>query len=80
MTLGSILLIMAYISTFYNERKYLNLSRFQAIVKEQLYRADLHDNKTRYENENKLVFAQGELSFAEPARDSLLQFQSRNGV
>jgi len=34
MTLGSILLIMAYISTFYNERKYLNLSRFQAIVKE----------------------------------------------
>ena len=31
-------------------------------------------------NENKLIFAQGPLSFAKPARDPLLEFESTDGI
>ena len=77
---GALLLILAYPSTFYNERKYLNLNMIQAVIEERLYRADENKNKTDLKNENKLVFARGPLSFDEPAKDPDLQFATSDGM
>lgn len=80
MVIGAILLIMSYPSTFYNERKYLNLNRVHSVIEEKLYRADENSNSTSKENENKLVFARGPISYDQPARDPLLQFETTDGM
>ena len=40
MAIGVIFIMFSYVSTFYNERKYFNLTVIQDIIDKQLYRAD----------------------------------------
>jgi len=56
-SVGLLLLLLSFPSTFYNERKYLNLSKADAVIKERLYRADEKENTTSKDKENMLVFA-----------------------
>ena len=72
MAVGVISLLLAYPSTFYNERKYLNLKVNKSIIDDKLFEANYEKNATQKENENKLVFAQGALKFADPAKDDEL--------
>jgi len=80
LVVGTILMIMSYSSTFYNERKYLNLNRVKSKIEEQLYRADLNKNSTSKEHENRLVFARGPISFEQPAKDEDLEFATTDGM
>ena len=80
MAVGVISILLAYPSTFYNERKYLNLKVNKGIIDDKLYEAKNVKNHTDKENENKLVFAQGSLKFAQPATDDELQFTTSKGL
>ena len=76
--LGLTILIVVYPLIFFNENKYKNLTRIYATIDDYLYVSK--DSRTVKENENKLVFTQGELSFASPATDDLFGFQSPEAI
>ena len=72
MASGLALLLLTIPVITYNENKFLNLTKAYDVVEEKLFIAE--NGQTHKENDNKLVFAQGPLSFADAAKDDLLGF------
>ena len=75
---GVITLFIVYPAQFYNEGQYLNLVKIYDKLEKSLYIAK--DNRTTKYNTNKLVFAEGKLSFALNAKDELFGFESTNAI
>ena len=62
MVTGSVILAFVYPLIAFNEHKLLTLRKVQDTIDEKLFIAE--NGKTSKENENRLIFAQGRLSFA----------------
>ena len=77
---GGIMLGLVLPAIVYNEHKYLQLKERWDIISDYFVKS--LDGKTDKENSNKLIFAQGKLSFThgKPATDDLLGFESKDGV
>ena len=78
MVTGALILGLVYPLIAFNEYKQLNLYKAFETIDEYLFLAGR--GGTCKENNNKLVFAQGPLSFPNPAKDDLLGFQSDDGI
>lgn len=78
MVTGALILGLVYPLIFFNEFKQRNLYQAFETIDEYLFKAE--KGVTSKENNNKLIFAQGPLSFPNPAKDDLLGFQSDDGI
>lgn len=78
MVTGSIILTLVYPLIFLNEYKRLVHAKVMDTIDEKL--EIVEKGRTNKSNENRLIFAQGPLSFSKPAKDDLLQFESKDGI
>ena len=77
---GSLLLTFTVAITFLNERKYLNMVIISDTIEDRLRKVSEDGNKAIRENENMLIYAQGDLSYPKPAKDDHLGFEAPNGI
>lgn len=76
--LGITILVLVIPTIIFNENKYMNLRRIDEIIEDYLFESK--DNRTDKTKENRLVFTQGKLSFARPAKDDLFGFESPKAI
>ena len=75
---GGCIWLIAFVVLFFNEKKYKALHRVRSKIADYLVEAE--EGKTDEKNDNRLIFAKSILEFEEPAKDTLLGFESTDGI
>ena len=78
MAFGAAILSLAFPLIILNEVKNLTLSKRTDTINSYLYVSE--EGETSKDNSNKLIFAKGKLTFPNPAKDDILEFESHNGI
>ena len=75
---GALIWIASTVVLIFNESKYKALHNVRSKVAD--YLVETHEGETDASNDNRLIFAKGNLEFEKPAKDNLLGFESTEGI
>ena len=78
MIAGVLIWIISTVVLVFNERKYKALHYVRQKVAD--YLVESQEGQTDESNDNRLIFAKGDLEFERPAKDELLGFESTEGI
>ena len=78
MIAGVLIWIISTVVLVFNERKYKALHYVRQKVAD--YLVESQEGQTDESNDNRLIFAKGDLEFERPAEDELLGFESTEGI